>query len=107
MTDSSAIPARQITIRRPTAVTKAGTGVSAHTLGRTLISGRKVGIRFETAWRSWMFIADRWAEYLRRDGAEPVMLRVGERTGEEGARTRADIDRWAASVDCAVTGIGT
>jgi hypothetical protein len=107
MTDSSAIHARMITIRRPTAVAKPGAGVTAHTLGRTLISGRKVGIRYETAWRSWMFIADRWAEYLRRDGAEPVMLKVGERTGEEGARTRADIDRWAASVDCAVTGIGT
>ncbi len=107
MTDSSAINARLITIRRPTAVPKAGAGVPAHTLGRTLISGRKVGIRFETAWRSWMFIAERWAEYLRRDGAEPIMLQVGERTGEEGARTRADIDRWAASVDCAVTGIGT
>ena len=102
MTDSPAIPARLITIRRPTAVPRAGAGVSAHTLGRTLISGRKVGIRYETAWRSWMFIADRWAEYLRRDGAEPVMLQVGERTGELSTQLENSATFYEEELDYAV-----
>jgi hypothetical protein len=46
-----------------------------------------------------------WSELLKKDGAEPVILRVTEHVGEEGQHTKDLVDAWASSVDCAVVGL--
>ena len=98
---------RMITILRPTAPPEAPKrSASSFALDRPL-RGLKVGLRYESLWRSWTFITQIWAENLRRDGAEPVLVNVGVRVGEIGKKTQADLDAWVNSVDCAVTGIGT
>jgi hypothetical protein len=71
------------------------------------ITGARVGIRHEGSWRSWMLIAGEWEQFLRRDGADPVVVQTGERVGEIGAKTRSDVADWADTVDCAVSGLGT
>lgn len=97
---------RRITIRRPTARAREVAAAPTFTLNRPL-KGLRVGLRHEGAWRSWLLISGVWAEWLERDGAIPVVLEVGERTGEEGIKTNADVDRWAGEVDCAIVGLGT
>lgn len=94
-----------ITIRRPTATFDAGAAASFR-VGRPL-RGLRIGVRQDGTWRSWQIIAAAWVERLQRDGAEPVLLQTGERTGAEGERTRADLAAWTAHVECAVVGLGT
>jgi len=96
----------RLVIRRPTADFASGDGAPAYVLDRPL-AGLRVGIRHDGTWRSWQYIARVWAEWLRRDGAVPVLLQTGERTGSEGERTRADLDAWYGEIDCAVSGLGT
>ena len=71
------------------------------------LQGLKVGLRHEGSWRSWMLIVSVWEDLLRADGAIPVVLHTGERVGDEGVKTRAMVEAWAAEVDCAVSGLGT
>jgi hypothetical protein len=101
-----AAPARTGTIRLPTAPARERIDAPAYVLGRP-IAGLRVGLRHEGSWRSWMLIVDEWELFLRRDGAEPVQLEAGGRVGAEGAETAAAVARWAADVDCGVSGLGT
>lgn len=96
----------RLVIRSPTAEFASDPGAPAFVLGRAL-AGVRVGIRHDGTWRSWQYIARVWADYLRRDGAEPVLLQTGERTGAEGHQTRAALDEWYGKIDCAVSGLGT
>lgn len=96
----------RIRIRRPTADFASDAGAPAFLLDRP-IAGVRVGIRHDGTWRSWQVVARVWAELLRRDGAIPVVLQTGERTGPEGERTRADLEAWHGRIDCAVSGLGT
>lgn len=95
-----------VQIRVPVAKPGKDVGAPAFTVDGPL-AGKRVGIRHEGSWRSWMLISADWEGFLRRDGAEPVVIQTGERVGEEGVRTRAEIDEWAKSVDFAVSGLGT
>jgi hypothetical protein len=54
-----------------------------------------------------MLIVEQWETFLRRDGAEPVVLAAGGRVGAEGERTKADVQAWADDIDCGVSGLGT
>jgi hypothetical protein len=47
-----------------------------------------------------------WQRLLRDDGAIPEQLVVGERIGDEGERTRDDLDEWSRLVDVGVVGLG-
>ncbi|MCW5889043.1 MAG: hypothetical protein KIT14_00685 [bacterium] len=94
-----------LTIRRPTATFDAPAAESFR-VGRPL-RGLRVGVRQDGTWRSWQVIVAVWLERLRGDGAEPVLLQTGERTGAEGERTRAELAVWIDAVDCAVVGLGT
>lgn len=94
----------QITIRRPTAKFRAPESAPTFDLNRS-IKGMRVGIRTDQFWRSWLDVADVWSEMLKQDGAKPVVLRIGEHTGEEGQHTKDLVDAWASSVDCAVVGL--
>ena len=104
--NAPAAPKRRITIRRPTADFAQERGAPSFELGRK-IAGVRVGIRHDGTWRSWQYVARVWAELLRRDGAIPVLLQTGERTGPEGEKTRADLEAWHGEIDCAVSGLGT
>jgi hypothetical protein len=97
---------RTLLIRVPTAKPRAVAGAPAYRLDRP-IAGLRVGLRHEGSWRSWLLIVDEWEKLLRRDGAEPVVVQAGGRVGAEGERTRAEIERWAKSTDCGVSGLGT
>lgn len=93
-----------ISIRRPTAKFGARQGAPAFNLDRS-IQGLRVGLRNDHMWRSWLQVCDVWSELLKRDGAEPVVLRIGEHGGDEAQHTKAVLDRWIESVDCAVVGL--
>lgn len=99
-------PNGMVTICRPTATYRSERAVPRIMLDRPL-AGLRVGLRHEGSWRSWMFIVDQWSEFLRRDGAEPVVLRAGGRVSDEGEETRKDIEQWIASIDCGISGLGT
>jgi hypothetical protein len=99
-------PRARITIRSPLATFPADAGAPAFVLGRA-IRGVRVGVRQDSTWRSWHIIANLWIERLRRDGAEPVPLQTGERTGDEGEKTRRALADWTETVECAVVGLGT
>ncbi len=93
-------------IRLPTAAPGEETGAPAYALSGP-ITGLRVGLRHEGSWRSWMLIVEEWEKFLRADGAEPVVLAAGGRVGDEGARTRADVQAWAREIDCGISGLGT
>ncbi len=95
-----------ITIRLPTAQPAAATGAPSFRVDGPL-AGLRVGLRHEGSWRSWMLIVADWQERLRADGAEPVVVRTGERVGADGVRTREAVDAWADAVDCGISGLGT
>jgi hypothetical protein len=94
------------TIRVPTAPPREAEVAPSYTVDGPL-AGLRVGLRHEGSWRSWMWIVDEWCEYLRRDGAEPIVLVAKGRIGEEGAQTRKDVAEWVASIDCGISGLGT
>ena len=98
-------PQRTVFVRRPTA-TFAVEGVAEEPrLGRP-IAGVRVGLRQDT-WRSYHTVCKWWEQWLARDGAIPVPLLVGDRTGEGGEKTRAELKAWGERIDCAVSGLGT
>jgi len=105
MNDRSPIAQRMIRVRRPTAAFPVEGVTSEAKLDRPL-AGLRVGLRQDT-WRSYHALCKWWSEWLARDGAIPVPLLVGERTGELGEKTRDDLKAWAGSIDCAVSGLGT
>lgn len=70
------------------------------------IAGKVVGLRLDTAWRSYIAIVDEWEQMLVADGAVPKVLWAGERVGAEGEQTRADLDEWSRLIDIGVVGLG-
>jgi hypothetical protein len=74
-------------------------------VGRAL-AGVTVGLRLDKAWRSYMVVVEEWERMLRADGATPKTHVTGERVGEAGTQTRADLDEWARLVECGVVGLG-
>ena len=70
------------------------------------IAGKTVGLRLDTAWRSYIAIIEEWEKLLVADGAIPNIYWVGERVGAEGEKTRADLDEWSRLIDIGVVGLG-
>ena len=95
-----------VTIRIPTAPRRAAEVAPTFTVDGPL-AGRKVGLRHEGSWRSWMWIVEEWEQLLRADGAEPVVLEAGGRVGDEGVATRAQVAAWVDEIDCGIAGLGT
>src|SRR3954453_23408115 len=94
-----------VTVRRPTAAPRSIEEAPAFTVGGP-IAGRRVGLRHEGSWRSWMWIVAEWPGLRLADGADPVVLAPGGRVGSEGVRTRADVAEWASTIDCGISGLG-
>lgn len=93
-------------VRRPTAPPAGEIAAPTFRLDRP-VAGLTVGLRTDAAWRSWRLIAARWDEYLRRDGAQTVCVETTAMVGHSGADDRKHIDELAATVDCAIVGLGT
>ena len=70
------------------------------------LAGKVVGIRYDRAWRSFEWVTDEWAKSLRNQGADVRVWCAGNRIGDEGERTRRELDEFADSVDLAVVGLG-
>jgi hypothetical protein len=70
------------------------------------LRGRTVGIRLDRAWRSFEWVADEWAAALGALGADVRRWTAGNRIGEEGERTIAELADFASSADVAVVGLG-
>ena len=96
--------AGQISILKPTAVFRPKEPAPIFNLNRP-IKGLRVGIRNDPFWRSWLQVCDIWSDLLRKDGAEPVIMQIGEHVGEAGQHTQGMVEEWAKSVDCAVVGL--
>lgn len=97
---------KTVAIRLPMARPAEGGGAPAFTLDGP-IREKRVGLRTDLAWRSWMLIAGRWDEFLRRDGASTLAIQTAAQIGREGADDRATVDSWSDEVDCGIVGLGT
>ena len=70
------------------------------------LAGKTVGIRFDNTWRSFLFATAEWAERLEAIGATVRWWEAGGRVGEEGERTRRELETFSSSVDVAIVGLG-
>jgi len=70
------------------------------------LAGKRVGIRFDRAWRSWLWTIDEWAPRLEAAGATVDRWEAGNRVGDEGIETIAALDEFAGRVDVALVGLG-
>jgi len=71
-----------------------------------VLAGKRVGLRYDRAWRSWLWVLDEWEPQLRAAGARVVRLETGNRIGEGGEETFANLSVFAADVDAALVGLG-
>lgn len=70
------------------------------------LAGRRVGVRSDTAWRWYDWVLDEWVPRLEGLGAEVRRWCAGNRIGDEGARTAAELRTFADDADVAVVGLG-
>ena len=94
----------RITILDPTATPPEIADVDEPASGP--LAGKTVGIRLDRAWMSFEWVADEWTRELRAAGAEVRSWVAGNRIGEQGERTRTELEEFASSVDLAVVGLG-
>ncbi len=70
------------------------------------LAGLKVGIRFDRTWQSFFHVKDEWRARLEAAGAIVHEWEAGGRVGEEGERTRRELEAFADEVDIALVGLG-
>ncbi len=70
------------------------------------LAGKVVGIRFDRTWRSFFHVKDEWRARLEAAGATVHEWEARGRVGDEGERTRAELERFADEVDVALVGLG-
>ena len=70
------------------------------------LAGCRVGIRSDRTWRSFDWVADEWARALANAGADVRRWISGNRIGDEGERTRAELAAFVAGSDLVVSGLG-
>jgi len=74
-------------------------------LGRSL-SGVRVGLRLDLAWRSYETVVATWSDRFEQHGASVHVLVTGERVGPDAQRTRDDVEDWSRLIDIGVIGLG-
>ncbi len=94
VTDSRAT----LTIRRPTAPRPEPVRAPTFKLD-TPLAGRRIGLRTDGAWRSWVLIAGEWDKRLRDAGAETVLVETNAQIGDGGRTDRRNIDEWSDEID--------
>jgi hypothetical protein len=67
---------------------------------------KTIGLRFDRAWRSWLWVLDEWEPRLRAAGAHVRRWEAGNRIGVDGSDTFAQLGVFAADVDAALVGLG-
>ena len=102
VTDSRAT----LTIRRPTAPRPEPVRAPTFKLD-TPLAGRRIGLRTDGAWRSWVLIAGEWDKRLRDAGAETVLVETNAQIGDGGRTDRRNIDEWSDAIDAGIVGLGT
>ena len=70
------------------------------------LAGQRVGIRFDRTWKSFFHVKDEWRRSLEAAGARIHEWEAGGRVGEEGERTREQLETFADAVDVAIVGLG-
>ncbi len=70
------------------------------------LAGKTVGIRYDETWQSFFHVRDEWIERLTSAGATIRLFDARGRIGEEGERTRRELEEFADAVDIAVVGLG-
>lgn len=78
---------------------------TTYALDRSL-TGVRVGLRLDPAWRAYETVLGVWTAMLEDDGASVHRLVTGERVGPTAQQTRDDIDAWARLVEVGVVGLG-
>jgi len=71
-----------------------------------LLAGKTVGLRYDRAWRSWLWVIDEWEPRLTAAGARIVRWEAGNRIGVDGEDTFSQLGVFAADVDAALVGLG-
>jgi hypothetical protein len=97
---------RAVLIRRPTAEFAPPPAAPTFRVDAG-VAGLHVGLRTDTAWRSWQLISSRWAEWLRAAGASVATVETHAMVGASGAADRTEVEALAGAVDCAISGLGT
>jgi len=97
---------RTVTIRRPTAPRPEPVAAPTFKLDGP-ISGRRIGLRTDGAWRSWVLIAGEWDKMLRDAGADTLSVETNAQVGDEGKSDRRNIAQWSDEVDAGIVGLGT
>jgi hypothetical protein len=70
------------------------------------LRGKTIGLRFDRAWRSWLWVLDEWEPHFRTAGARVLRWEAGNRIGVDGGDTFAQLGVFAADVDAALVGLG-
>ena len=70
------------------------------------LRGRRIGLRFDTAWRCYGWVLDEWQPRLEAAGATVERWCAGNRVGDGAVTTFAELEAFAERVDVAVVGLG-
>lgn len=70
------------------------------------LRGKVVGLRLDTAWRSYEWVLDEWERRLVGAGATVRRWVAGNRVGPEGDQTAIGLERFAADVQIGIVGLG-
>jgi hypothetical protein len=70
------------------------------------LAGKVVGMRFDRAWRSWLWVMDEWEPRLTAAGARVLRWEAGNRVGVDSQDTFSQLGVFAADVDAALVGLG-
>ena len=70
------------------------------------LAGKSVGVRFDTAWRSYLWTLDEWKPEIVAAQAHVREWCAGNRVGDEGERTRVELAAFVGDVDIAIVGLG-
>jgi hypothetical protein len=94
----------RIRILDPTAPAPAGDPDPGPDAGS--LTGRTVGMRSDRTWRSFDWVVDEWTARFDAAGARVRPWVAGNRVGEAGERTRAELAGFVDAIDIAVVGLG-
>jgi hypothetical protein len=70
------------------------------------LAGKVVGLRLDTAWRSYEWVLDEWTPRLEAAGATVRRWVAGNRVGDTGEQTLRELATFAAEVDVGIVGLG-
>lgn len=70
------------------------------------LQGKRVGLRLDSAWRSYEWVLDEWRPRFAALGATVDVWWAGPRVGEGGRTTLAELEAFAGRVDLALVGLG-